>query len=411
MTKITKILGRQVLDSRGNPTIEAEVHTENHMASAIVPSGASTGKHEAVELRDNGTEYGGKSVHQAVKNVTRIGEILVGKDCTKQAELDSIMLQLDGTDNKSRMGANAILAVSMAVARLAAKEKGLELFQYLNTLTGGRDKVLREMSLPTPFMNILNGGMHADNALDFQEYMIAPQADTFAERLRIGAEIYHQLKKVLKAKGLSTGVGDEGGFAPNLTKPEEPLQMIMEAAKELGYENKIKIGIDAAASEFYKNKKYVVQGKELTAEELSDVYADLIKKYPIILVEDPFNEEDFDAFAKFTQRFGDKINVVGDDLLVTNIERIKIARNKNACNSLLLKVNQIGSLTEAINAAKMAFSEGWSVMVSHRSGETEDTFIADLVVALGTGMIKTGAPCRGERTAKYNQLLRIEEKL
>ncbi len=405
MAKITKIISRQVLDSRGNPTIETEVFTEKFSAGAIVPSGASTGKHEALELRDGGKEYGGKGVKKAVENVTRIAKVLVGKDPCNQREIDSIMLQIDGTEDKSILGANAILSVSLACARVAAKENNLPLFKYLNTLTG------RKMKLPTPFMNIINGGQHADNSLDFQEYMIVPQGKTFSESLQIGAEMYHQLKKVLKSKGFSTGVGDEGGFAPNLTRPEEPLELIMQAAKELGYEKKVKLALDVAASDFYKDGKYLVQGKALSSTELSAIYESLIKKYPIISIEDPFDEEDFDAFAKITKKLGGKINIVGDDLLVTNVDRIKMAIEKDACNALLLKVNQIGTLSEAINAAKMAFGENWDVMVSHRSGETEDSFIADLVVALGTGMIKTGAPCRGERTAKYNQLLRIEEQI
>jgi enolase len=412
MTKITKILARQVFDSRGNPTVEVEVSTENYTERAIVPSGASTGVHEALELRDGGENYHGKGVLKAVENVKKIASLIEGKEVFNQSNIDSLMLQLDGTETKSELGANAILGVSMAIARVAAKEKKMPLFKYLNTLTAGREEA-RKMVMPTPFMNILNGGEHADNNIDFQEYMIAPQGKTFAESMKIGSEIYHQLKKVLKAKGLSTGVGDEGGFAPNMEKPEEPLQMIMQAAKELGYEDKVKIALDVAASEFYqkKTKKYLVQGKEISSDELAEIYKDLVEKYPIISIEDPFDEEDFKAFAKFTKEMKDKIQVVGDDLLVTNVSRIKMALNDGACNALLLKVNQIGSLTEAINAAKMAFANDWNVMVSHRSGETEDSFIADLVVALGSGQIKTGAPCRGERTAKYNQLLRIEEQL
>ncbi|MBU0472343.1 MAG: phosphopyruvate hydratase [Nanoarchaeota archaeon] len=405
MTKITKILARQVLDSRGNPTVEAEVFTENNHAIAIVPSGASTGTHEALELRDEEKAFHGKGVLKAVANVGKIAELLVGKDVTNQKEIDFLMIQKDGTENKSRLGANAMLSVSMACARVAAKEKGMPLFRYLNTLIG------RTMKLPTPFLNVINGGQHADNPIDFQEYMMAPQGSTFAESLQIGAEIYHQLKKELKKQGLSTSVGDEGGFAPNLENYEAPLKLIMDAARELGYEKKVKLALDVAASSFYKDGKYLVEGKELSADELSDIYGDLMKKYPIISIEDPFDEEDFTAFANFTKKYGDKVQIVGDDLLVTNVDRIKIALDVGACNALLLKVNQIGTLTEAINAARMAFRNDWNVMVSHRSGETEDSFIADLVVALGTGQIKSGAPCRSERTAKYNQLLRIEEQL
>ncbi len=406
MATIQKILARQVLDSRGNPTVECEVYTEDHMARAIVPSGASTGKHEALELRDGGQEYHGKGVLKAVANIGIIQTLLQGKNPCDQGAIDSLMLQKDGTDGKTNLGANAILAVSMAVARVAAKEQNIPLFRYLNTISQGR-----EMKMPVAYMNIINGGAHGDNGLDFQEYMIVPQADTFAERLRIGAEVYHQLKKVLKAKGLNTSVGDEGGFAPNLTKPEEPLQLIMEAATELGYEKNIKIALDVAASDFYKDGKYVVQGEVISPADLLELYKDLVSKFPIISIEDPFDEEDFKSFSKMTSALGHKIDIVGDDLLVTNVDRIRMAMSDSACNALLLKVNQIGSLTEAINASRMAFSENWNVMVSHRSGETEDTFIADLVVALGTGKIKTGATCRGERTAKYNQLLRIEEQL
>ncbi|MBU1202222.1 MAG: phosphopyruvate hydratase [Nanoarchaeota archaeon] len=406
MAKITKIIARQVLDSRGNPTVEAEVFTEKHSARAIVPSGASTGTHEALELRDGEKEYGGKGVKKAIENIKRIESFLKGKSVLNQREIDFLMIQLDGTDNKTELGANAILAVSMACARVAALENGQQLFEYLNNLAGDR-----KMCLPTPFMNIINGGLHADNALDFQEYMIVPQGKTFAESLMIGSEVYHELKKVLKKKGLSTCVGDEGGFAPNLEKYDEPIELILQAVKNLGYEKKVKIAMDVAASDFYKNKKYVVQGKELSSDELAELYKGLVKKYPIISIEDPFNEEDFEAFSKFTRDMHEKINIVGDDLLVTNVDRIKKATSVSACNALLLKVNQIGTLTEALNAAKMAFRNNWGIMVSHRSGETEDSFIADLSVALGCGMIKSGAPCRGERTAKYNQLLRIEEYL
>lgn len=406
MPKITKIVGRQVLDSRGNPTVEAEVFSENNnSASAIVPSGASTGTHEAIELRDEEKAYSGKGVLKAIANIEKISKLLSGKSISNHKELDFLMLQLDGTENKSRLGANAILAVSMACARLGAIENKKRLFEYLQTITG------RELSLPVPFMNIINGGLHADNKLDFQEYMLVPIGETFSESLMIGVEVYHELKKVLKKQGLSTGVGDEGGFAPDLSSPEEPLKLIMQAAKNLGYENKVKLALDVAASDIYKNGKYVVEGKELTTDELSDLYGNLIKNYPIVSIEDPFDEEDFKAFASFTKKYGSKIRVVGDDLLVTNSERIKQALDVSACNTLLLKVNQIGTITEALEAAKYAFRYDWGVMVSHRSGETEDSFIADLAVALGCGMIKTGAPCRGERTAKYNQLLRIEELL
>lgn len=405
MHEIIEVKARQVLDSRGNPTVEAEVFTRNNSARAIVPSGASTGVHEALELRDKKKEYSGKGVTKAVSNVLWMRKFLLGRSVVQQEEIDTLMRQFDGTKNKRKYGANAILAVSLACARLAAKEEKKPLYVYLGNLFGEKPK------MPTPFMNVINGGLHADNDLDFQEYMVVPQGNTFSESLRIGVEVYHELKKVLKNKGLSTSVGDEGGFAPNLKSHEEPIKLIMTAAKNLGYQKKVKIAMDIAASDIYFNGKYVVEGKKLSANQLSDLYGKLIKKYPIISIEDPFHEEDFKAFAKFTKKFGDKIKVVGDDLLVTNVSRMHKALDVGACNTLLLKVNQIGTLTEAMKAANLAYRHGWGVMVSHRSGETEDSFIADLAVALGCGMIKTGAPCRGERTAKYNQLLRIEEKI
>lgn len=415
MPEIRRVVGRQVLDSRGNPTVEVELYTQRKSARAIVPSGASKGKNEALELRDEGEEYNGKSVHKAIKKVEIIDELLKGKDVRKQKELDFLMIEKDSTSNKKELGANSILGASMAMARLAAKEKNMPLFEHLNSIIRDIYERVEEeaktMKLPVPFMNIINGGMHADNPLDFQEYMLVPQGETFSESLRIGTEVYHELKRLLKEKGLSTGVGDEGGFAPQLESYEEPLKLIMQAAKNLGYEDKVKLAMDIAASDIYKDEKYVVEGKKLSASELSDLYGELIDKYPIISIEDPFDEEDFEAFAEFTKKYGDRIKVVGDDLLVTNVERVRDALSKGACNTLLLKVNQIGTLTEAIKAAQLAFKHEWGVMVSHRSGETEDSFIADLVVALGAGMIKTGAPCRGERTAKYNQLLRIEETI
>ncbi|MBC8500404.1 MAG: phosphopyruvate hydratase [Nanoarchaeota archaeon] len=405
MHGIKEVIGRQVLDSRGNPTVEAEVFTENYSARAIVPSGASTGVHEALELRDGGKAYLGKGVLKAVENIKKIKKFLIGRSVLKQEDIDFIMLQFDGTENKSRYGANAILSVSMACARLAAIEEKQHLFEYLNTLAE------RKMKMPTPFMNVINGGLHADNNLDFQEYMIVPQGKTFSESLRMGTEIYHELKEVLKHKHSFTGVGDEGGFAPNLKDHEEPLKLIMRAAKDLGYEKNMKLAIDVAASDIMKKDRYIIDGKSYSAAKLFDLYTDLMKKYPIISIEDPFHEDDFKDFAEFTKKFGDKIRIVGDDFLVTSVNRIKHALDVGACNTLLLKVNQIGTLTEAIKAANLAFRNNWGVMVSHRSGDTEDSFIADLAVGLGCGMIKTGAPCRGERTAKYNQLLRIEELL
>ncbi|MFH1770658.1 MAG: phosphopyruvate hydratase [archaeon] len=405
MHEIREVRARQVLDSRGNPTVEAEVFTKNNSARAIVPSGASTGIHEALELRDGGREYLGKGVKKAVNNILWMRKFLIGRSVIQQEEIDTLMRQFDGTKNKRKYGANAILAVSLACARVAAKEEKKPLFEYLSNLFGEKPK------MPTPFMNIINGGMHADNDLDFQEYMLVPKGDNFSDSLRIGVEVYHELKKVLKKRGLSTGVGDEGGFAPDLKDYEEPIKLILQAAKNLGYEKKVKIALDIAASDIYFNGKYIVEGKKLSANQLSDLYGKLIKKYPIVSIEDPFHEEDFKAFADFTKKYGKKIKVVGDDLLVTNVSRMHKALDIGACNTLLLKVNQIGTLTEAMKAANLAYRHGWGVMVSHRSGETEDSFIADLAVALGCGMIKTGAPCRGERTAKYNQLLRIEEKI
>jgi len=401
MGRITKVKARQVLDSRGNPTIEVEMSSGRVTARAMVPSGASTGVHEALELRDKGKAYHGKGVLKAVKNVKKIERALRGKDCLDQKKIDQTMIDLDGTKNKSKLGANAILGVSLANARLAAKIKGRPLYKQLGS---GR-------ILPVPFMNILNGGKHAGNKLAIQEFMIVPQSGKFSDRLRMGSEVYHTLKKILEKKygKQAINVGDEGGFAPNLKTADEALSLITQAIKKAGYAGKVKLAMDAAASEFYHNGKYHIDGKKLTPEQLKNYYLKLIKKYPIISLEDPFDQDDFESFASLTKAA--KIQIVGDDLLVTNVERIKLAHEKRACNALLLKVNQIGTLTEAVEAAKLAKKYGWKVMVSHRSGETEDTFIADLSVALGTGQIKAGAPCRGERVAKYNRLLRIEGEL
>ncbi len=417
MAKITKIIAREVLDSRGNPTVEAELFTDKFSTRAIVPSGASTGVHEAVELRDNDKKrYNGKGVLKAVENIMlRIAPKLVGLDVEKQEFIDSLMIRLDSTPNKEKLGANAILAVSMAVCRAGAKSRNTSLFSYISSLSG------RKPRLPVPFFNVINGGKHAGNSLDIQEFMIAPiGADNFREALRMGAETYHILKKIIKEKyGLdAVNVGDEGGFAPPLENNEAPLLLLEEAIKRAGYKGKIKIAMDAAASEFYKSKKYVFglkQGKKnkvMSGKELAAFYLKLISKYPIISIEDPFAEDDWESWQYFMSKIDlKKTQVVGDDLLVTNTGRIKEALEKKACNALLLKLNQIGTVSEAIDAAKLAFSNNWNVMVSHRSGETEDAFIADLVAGLGTGQIKSGAPCRGERTAKYNQLLRIWESL
>ena len=413
--KITKIYAREILDSRGNPTLEVDLYSNKIVATGKVPSGASTGIHEALELRDGGKRYNGKGVLKAVNNVNKkIFKEIKGMDAKNPGFIDKKMIELDGTDNKSKLGANAILGVSLASTRLAAKLRNRELFEQLRSMMSSKVKSQKTYLMPVPFMNIINGGRHADNELQFQEFMIAPMGKTFKESVQIGSETYHKLKEMIQKKygHASTGVGDEGGFAPNIKKVKEALELIMKTLRELGYEKKVKIGIDAAASEFYNVKKgYFVDGKYLSAKKLSDLYVDLIKKYPIILIEDPFAEDNWDEFKAFTKRVGKKIQVVGDDLLVTNPIRIQRGIIEKSCNALLLKVNQIGSVKESIQAAEMAINNKWNVMVSHRSGETSDDFIADLVVALGCGQIKSGAPCRSERLAKYNRLIRIEEML
>ncbi|MFH1211441.1 MAG: phosphopyruvate hydratase [Candidatus Woesearchaeota archaeon] len=408
MFKIKEVRARQVLDSRGNPTVEAEVHTAKFSGSAIVPSGASTGIHEAVELRDGGKEYLGFGVLRAVDNVnTRISRKLNGLDVREQEKIDKAMITLDGTANKKSLGANAILAASMACARCAANSLNKPLYRYIG---GSANPVM-----PTPFMNVINGGKHADNGLSFQEFMIVPKANSFAERLRIGSEVYHVLKGIIRKRfgSSSTNVGDEGGFAPAIKRVEEPFILLQKTLDKLGYSNDVKFAMDCASSEFYNAKKrhYLVDGKKMDAEKLARLYARLAEDYPIVSIEDPFAQDDWIPWIQFTKDHGRKIQVVGDDLLVTNPVRIHHAVDMRACNALLLKVNQIGSLTEAIKAAKVSLGNKWNVMVSHRSGETEDTFIADLAVGLGTGQLKSGAPCRTERVAKFNRLLRIEEEL
>ncbi len=413
MSEITKITAREILDSRGNPTVEVDLFTEDFMTRASVPSGASTGKHEAHELRDGGERYKGKGVKKAIENIDkRITPKLIGLDVTQQQFIDVMMTRLDGTENKKKLGANAILAVSMAVCKAGAKAKKVNLYEYINSLVENR-----RISLPNPYMNIINGGRHAGNDLDIQEFMIVPKGKTFRESLRMGSEVYHTLKEILNKKygPDSINVGDEGGFAPPLKDNEQPLILLEEAIRKAGYKGKVDIAVDCAASEFYKDGKYVLggknnkKGKSLDGKELASFYLKLLNKYPIISIEDPFDEDDWESWAYFMKKA--ECQVVGDDLLVTNNNRIKKALEKESCNALLLKVNQIGTITEAIQAAELAFGNEWNVMVSHRSGETEDPFIADLVVGLGTGQIKSGAPCRGERTAKYNQLLRIEESI
>ncbi len=408
-SKIKKIKAREILDSRGNPTVEVDLYTGGGMHRAAVPSGASTGKHEALELRDGGKRYLGKGVLKAVGNVNNIiAPQLQGKDVTMQGEIDEELVELDGTEMKSNLGANALLGVSMAVCKAAAAAKGMPLFRYIAFLSENKDA-----SLPIPSLNVINGGAHAGNALDVQEFMIQPFADTFAESIRMASEIYHTLKGILKKKygPDAINVGDEGGFAPPLKGTEEAIELILKAVDDAGYHGKVEIALDSAASGFYVNGKYNLEGKRVGTEGLVDWYADLVGKYPIISLEDPCDEEDWHGFVSLTEKVGSRVTVIGDDLLVTNIKRIHKALEMGACNGLLLKVNQIGTVSEAIAAARLAMENKWKVMVSHRSGETCDPFIADLVVGLGTGIIKTGAPCRSERLSKYNQLLRIEEEL
>jgi len=409
MSNITRIHAREVLDSRGNPTIEAEIHlASGHFGHAIVPSGASTGSREALELRDGDkARFGGKGVLQAVANVNgAIATALVGKDVQDQAALDGIMLALDGTENKSKLGANAILAVSLAAAHAAANENGKALFEHL----GGEQAV----TLPVPMMNIINGGEHADNSLEMQEFMIIPAgAPSFREALRYGAEVYHTLKNVLHKRGLATTVGDEGGFAPNLGSNEEALQLIVEAITQAGYVpgKDVFIGLDPASSEFYKDGKYVLDGKSLSSDEMTAVYAEWIEKYPIITIEDGLAEADWDGWVRHTEALGDKIQLVGDDLFVTNSKILQQGIERKICNSILIKVNQIGSLSETLETMRLAAEHGYTCVVSHRSGETEDSTIADLAVATNSGQIKTGSLSRADRLAKYNRLLRIEEQL
>jgi enolase len=403
--RIKGIHAREILDSRGNPTIEVEVTTEEgYLGRAAVPSGASTGIYEAVELRDGGTRFHGKGVTQAVAAVE--GEIsgrLIGFPVTEQKRIDEEMIRLDGTENKSRLGGNAVLGVSVACAKAAAASMGLKLYEYIDT---------EAFVLPVPFFNVINGGKHAGNQLDFQEFMVAPTgAKTFREALMIGSEIYQALKsRLLKGYGKNAiNVGDEGGFSPPMMSPEEALDAVTAAAEEMGYGGVTRLAMDVAASSFYKDGGYSFMGKILSRGDLIDVYGELVSKYPISSIEDPLEEEDYEGFAEITRAL--PIQIVGDDLFVTNVKRLRKGIEIGACNSLLWKVNQIGSLTEARDAAKLAMDSGYTVMASHRSGETEDPFVADLSVGIGCGQIKTGAPARGERTAKYNQLLRIEEWL
>ncbi len=405
--KIKDIRGREILDSRGNPTVEVDVILENGvMGRAAVPSGASTGEREALEMRDGGTRYCGKGVLNAVANVNgELRDLVIGMDASNQKELDYAMIKLDGTETKSRLGANAILGISMAAMKASAINENLPLYKYV-----GKEKLL-----PRPMMNIINGGAHADNKLDFQEFMIVPIRDTFKETLRVGAEVFHNLKKVLNSKGLATGVGDEGGFAPNLESNTEGFELIMEAIKKAGYVpgKDVCIAIDVAASEFYDNGKYnlVGENRSLTTDELIDFYEELVNKYPIISIEDPVDENDWEGFTKVTAKLGDRIQLVGDDLFVTNKKCLQMGIDKHAGNAILLKVNQIGTITETLETIELARQNGYKTIISHRSGETEDTTIADLAVGLGLGQIKTGSLSRTDRICKYNQLLRIEEDI
>lgn len=408
MGKIKDIKAREILDSRGNPTVEVDVILENGvMGRAAVPSGASTGIREALELRDNDkNRYMGKGVLKAVNNVnTEIRDLVIGMESTNQKEIDYKMIELDGTETKSRLGANAMLGVSMAVLKASANEKNIPFYKYI-----GNGK-----TLPVPMMNILNGGAHADNKLDFQEFMIIPQASTIKERVRIGAEVFHNLKNVLKSKGLATSVGDEGGFAPNLESNTEGFELIMEAIKKAGYVPgvDVKLGIDVAASEFYEDGKYVLagEGRSLTTDELIEFYKELCSKYPIISIEDPVDENDWEGFRKITEELGDKVQLVGDDLFVTNKKCLQKGIDNHAGNAILLKVNQIGTITETLETIELARKNNYKTIISHRSGETEDTTIASLAVGLDLGQIKTGSLSRTDRVCKYNELMRIEEEL
>jgi enolase len=409
MSIITEVRGREILDSRGNPTVEVEVYLESgHMGRASVPSGASTGVHEALELRDGDpSRYLGRGVKNAVKNINEvIAPELIGRDALNQKNIDRILIELDGTPNKSRLGANAILGVSLAVAKAVANFLEMPLYRYI----GGTNASI----LPVPLMNIINGGKHADNPLDFQEFMIVPAgAPSFKEALRMGAETFHTLRKVLQNRGLNTNVGDEGGFAPNLSTNESAIEAIVEAIEKAGYKagKDIFVALDVAASNIYENGKYCFGGKEHSVEELISYYEGLLEKYPIISIEDGLAEDDWDGWKLLTERLGNKVQLIGDDLFVTNVKRLAKGIEMKVANSILIKVNQIGTLSETLETVEMAKRAGYSSVISHRSGETEDTTIADLAVAVGCGQIKTGAPSRTDRVAKYNQLLRIEEDL
>ena len=406
MTSITAVAGRQLLDSRGNPTVEVDVVLESGARGrAIVPSGASTGVHEAVELRDGGPAWGGKGVADAVANVdTEIAAAIRGVDARDQGALDRQLIELDGTPNKGRLGANAILGVSLATAKAAAADAGQPLWRYL----GGEDAV----TLPVPMMNVINGGVHADNSIDLQEFMLVPVGvPTFGEGLRVGAEVYHALKALLHERGLSTAVGDEGGFAPDLDSSEAAIEVILEAAERAGHREDVAIALDPATSEVFRDGAYRFEGRVESGETLAGFWAGIVDRYPVVSLEDGCAEDDWDAWAVLTGELGDRLQLVGDDLFVTSPDRLRDGIARGVANSILVKVNQIGTLTETMDAVRIAHEAGYTAVMSHRSGETEDATIADLAVALGTGQIKTGAPARSDRVAKYNQLLRIEEQL
>jgi enolase len=406
MSRIANVRARQILDSRGNPTLEVDVQLESGaVGRAAVPSGASTGVHEAVELRDGGAPYGGKAVLKAVANANgELRDAVVGLEATEQEPLDQLLVEVDGTPNKGRLGANAILGVSLAVAKAAADDAGQPLFRYL----GGDEAT----TLPVPMLNVINGGVHAANSIDLQEFMVVPVgADTFADALRIGAEVYHALKSVLGDRGLATGVGDEGGFAPDLESSEAAIEAILDAAERAGHRERVAIALDPATSEVYTNGRYRFERRDLSSAELPAFWRGLVDAYPIVSIEDGCAEDDWEAWAALTAELGDRVQLVGDDLFVTNPARLREGIDRGVANSILVKVNQIGTLTETIEAVHLAQANGYTAVMSHRSGETEDATIADLAVALGTGQIKTGAPARTDRVAKYNQLLRIEEQL
>ena len=406
MSAIESVHARQILDSRGNPTVEVDVRLDSGaLGRAAVPSGASTGVHEAVELRDGGDAYGGKGVTKAVANVDReIADAVGGRDPFDQAGLDRALIELDGTPNKSRLGANAILGVSLATAKAAAADQGVSLFAHL-----GADGAV---TLPVAMLNVINGGVHADNSIDLQEFMVVPVgADTFADGLRVGAEVYHSLKQVLHERGLETGVGDEGGFAPNLESSEAAIEAILEAADRAGHRDRVAIALDPATSEVFRDGVYRFEGRVLRGDELPAFWAELVERYPIVSLEDPLAEDDWDGWAQLTAELGDRVQLVGDDVFVTSADRLQEGIERKVANSILVKVNQIGTITETVEALDLARTSGYSTVMSHRSGETEDATIADLAVAYNTGQIKTGAPARSDRVAKYNQLLRIEEEL